>query len=137
MIASKHMIKVLLCIVMLLLITASLACSAEPANADEITKNLLQAVNDGDYTTYMGYFAEDIRWGLGSEQDFYVEVAAIKDQLGEYEANSLKYRKTEKENSLISVFYKAKFTKDPEVTVKSAFREVLGKTQMVGSWLNP
>jgi len=129
--------QVALCISLLLIILASTACSEKPVNADEITRNVLQAVMEGNYTKYISYYHGDIRWGIGSEQDFDAEVAAIKDELGEYETNSLKYWKTEKENSLISVFYKAKFTKDLEVTVKSVFREVIGKTQLVGFWLNP
>ncbi len=131
--------QVTLCISLLLIvgvIAASTACTEEkPVNADEITGNVLQAVMEGDYAKYMSY--GDIRWGIGGAGDFGTEVAAIKDELGEYETDSLKYWKTEKENSLISVFYKAKFTKAPEVTVKSAFSEVVGTTWLVGFWLNP
>jgi hypothetical protein len=134
---SRNIIKIVLFIITLLLITTSLACSARPTNADEITRNLLEAVNTHDYNRYISYYAGYISWGIGSGHDFNAEVAAIKDRLGECEIDSLEYWKTEKEDYIINVFYKAKFTKAKEVTVKSVFREFIGTTHLFGFWLNP
>jgi len=144
----RTIVKAVLCVLTLLIVTASPACSAKPvkpekpANADVITEGLLQAINKDDYTGYISYYAEDVRKYMTSSleisaQEFDAQSAIIKGELGEYEADSLKYWKTEKEDSYISVYYKAKCTIDSVVMVKSVFKEIKGEVKLVGFWLFP
>jgi len=120
-------------------IVISPSCSSpsdKPANADEITMNLLQAVINTDFAGYESYFAEELRDQLGTEQDFLEQVTAIKDTYGEYVADSLSYSGIETtEDGQINVYYDAEFTKGNDVQVRSVFKERSGETVVIGFWL--
>ena len=110
------------------------ACSTQ-LNEDQITENVLRAVNSNDYNKYVNCFYEEVKSGIQSEQDFNSDVAAIKNLYGEYENNSLEFWKTEIEDSNTARYYKARFTKNSEVIIKAIFQDVNSKSELVGFWL--
>ena len=122
---------------MLLILIVSPACTARPAEADAMTRDVFQAYIGSDYTKFANSFTEELRRDIGSREQYDEEVAEIKQRFGEYVTDSLKYWKTENEEPLIIVYYKARFTVDPEVIVQTVFREIDGKLTLFGFWLSP
>ncbi len=125
------LIPVLLIFISCVMIATIPACSAQ-SDADKITENVLRAINEGNYDNYLQYFYEEARSNIQCEEDWDADVAAVERLYGEYEINSLKYWKTETENSNTVVYYKTRFTKSSEVIFKSVFQDVEGKDDLVG-----
>ncbi|MDD4876022.1 MAG: hypothetical protein PHQ86_02665 [Dehalococcoidales bacterium] len=133
----RIVLKTTLCLFLLFGIITNQACSSKPVNADEITDNLFHALIEGDYLEYILSLPKDCRCSIKNENDFNAELANINEQFGEYEANSLKYWKTEVEFDSIAVFYKAKFSKQPQVIVKTFFENTDGNIKFIRLWIEP
>ena len=121
---------------MLLILIAIPACTSRPAEADAMTRDVFQAYIGSDYTKYVNSFAEELRRDADNREQYDEEIAAITQRFGEYVTDSLKYWKTEKEEPLIIVYYKARFTVDPEVIAKTVFQEIDGELTLFGFWLS-
>jgi len=120
------------------MLTTIPACSSGPSrpeNSDLITEGLLRAVNDESYSRYRSYFSEEAQADLQNKTNWESDIAQIKDILGTYEADTLKYQGIGTDDSRLVVYYQAKFSKDTDVTVRLVFQETNGSYGLVGFWL--
>jgi hypothetical protein len=125
-----------LIIFMLLTVPACSETSGKPANADEVTTNLLEAVVDADFNRYRSYFAEELRDQLGTEQDFIEEVSLLQDTYGEYVTDSMNYLGFETtEEGQVKASYSAEFTIVSSVKIQTTFEKRNGEMVVVGFWL--
>lgn len=121
---------------MIVVMVALVACggASEPDYANDIAENILTAINDDNYDQYSEFFTAEMK-------DKMPEVAVreinsvIKLEIGAYE--SKEFWKTENAGLYTSVFYKARFTKEPDgVIVKVVFQKIAGKVYVAGLWLD-
>jgi len=102
--------------------------------ADPITENILLAMNEGNYTKYSGHFDQTMKNAM-PEAVFNETNAMIKSKIGDYV--SKEFRKVESKHQFTIVYYKAKFTQEPEdVIVKVVFQEIVGEMKVSGLWLD-
>ena len=113
-----------------ILITASISCSKEPDYAGKIAEDTLIAINENDYDGFMKHQPEQNKIDF-AEADFEQmnnEVIAVH---GSYVIGTKKFWKTEKDDSLTNVYYRAKFTKNVDVVVAIRVREIEGEITLV------
>ncbi len=106
-----------------ILITAGISCSKEPDYAGKSFEDTLIAINEDDYDGFMKHRLEQTKTDF-TEADFEQfnnEVAAYQ---GSYVAGTKKFWKTEEDDSLINVYYRAKYTKSVDVIVIAGFQEI-------------
>ncbi|MHB1276717.1 MAG: hypothetical protein ACYC0D_12605, partial [Candidatus Humimicrobiaceae bacterium] len=62
----------------------------------------------------------------------------LRDKIGEYQAGTLKFDRTLAEQGYNSVFYKAKYSNEPngDVTIQFVFKDENGKMVISGLWFN-
>jgi hypothetical protein len=102
--------------------------------ADPITENILLAMNKGNYTKYSGHFDQTMKNAM-PEAVFNETNALIKSKIGDYV--SKEFWKVESKDQFTIVYYKAKFTQEPEdVIVKVVFQEIVGEIKVSGLWLD-
>lgn len=132
----KSIINIILSVLMISMLSMVLACaesSGKPANADEVTDNLLGAVLAVDFDRYRSYFAEDLQDQLGTEQEFIEEVSLLKDTYGEHVADSMSYSGVEiTDDEQIKVNYSVEFTIMSDVQIQTNFEKRNGETVVIG-----
>jgi hypothetical protein len=100
--------------------------------ADPITENILSAMNEDDYAKYSEHFDEVMEDAI-PEAIFQQQNNLIKAKIGDY--TSKEFWKIEGKDQFTIVYYKAKFTQEPEdVIVKVVFQETAGKMRVSGLW---
>lgn len=122
--------------IMLALIISVSACvtKAEPTYASQITEGILQAMNEGDYTKYSENFDEVMKNNI-TEPVFEQFNTLIESKIGDYV--SKEFSEVEEEGPYTTVYYKAKFTKEPgDVTVTVVFQEIGGGIYVSGLWFD-
>ena len=115
---------------------AMLSCAQkpEPEYASPIAEGILLAMNENDYAKYSEHFDQAMKTAL-PESGFQQANMAIKDKIGDY--ISKQFLKVVEEGLYTSVYYKAKFTLEPEdVIVKVVFQEIEGKVYVSGLWFD-
>jgi len=128
-------------LIMLVTMTATSACTqkpetgyTEPEYAAAITDSILQAVNEGNYAQYAERFTEEMKQAA-TEAAFTEVNTVLKTTIGDYVAKE--FRKTEAQGPYTTVYYKAKFTEEPEdVTVRVVFQEIDGEIYVAGLWFD-
>jgi len=140
--------RMVLTLVMALSIIAGIAllsgCTARPAEevdvnqvrayADPITENILSSLNDNDYARYSEHFDDAMKKAL-PEATFQQQNNLIKAKIGEYV--SREFWKIETTNEYTIVYYKAKFTEEPDdVIVRVVFKETDGERFVSGLWFD-
>ena len=126
---------------MLATMTATSACTqkpeteyTEPEYTAAITESILQAVNEGNYAQYAERFTEEMKQAA-TEAAFAEVNTVLKATIGDYVAKE--FWKTEVQGHYTTVYYKAKFTKEPEdVTVRVVFQEIEGEIYVAGLWFD-
>jgi hypothetical protein len=121
-------------LIMLIAIAGVSACAtetAEPDYANQITENILLAMNEGDYAQFSEHFDEAMKNSL-PEATFQETVSQIREAIGDYVSKT--FWKVQTEDGYTAVYYKAKFTLEDEVTVKVVFLETEGKVYVSGLW---
>lgn len=108
--------------------------STEPEYAGDITENILTAINDDNYAQYSEFFTAEMK-----EKMTEVAVGQLNSsfrlEIGNYE--SKEFWKTEKAGQYTSVFYKARFSKEPDdVIVKVVFQKLEGQVYVAGLWFD-
>lgn len=134
-----------LTIIFLLLFQAGLSgCAAQSSvagneatfrnRADQITENILQAMNNDDYARYSERFDEPMKRAL--PEDKFLEVnQALKKKIGIYLTKE--YLSMETQGIYTIVLYKAQFSDEPEgVIVRSVFSGTDGNVYVSGFWLD-
>jgi hypothetical protein len=102
--------------------------------ADPITENILVAMNEGNYANYSEHFDAPMKNAL-PEAVFQENNALIQSKIGTY--LSKEFWKAESKNQYTIVYYKAKFTQEPDdVIVTVVFQEIAGETKVSGLWLD-
>ena len=102
--------------------------------ADLMTENILLAINADDYVKYSEHFDDAMKNAL-PEAIFQQSNNLIKVKIGDYIAKE--FWKIETQNQFNIVYYKAKFTREPEdVIVKVVFQEIAGEMYVSGLWFN-
>jgi hypothetical protein len=123
-------------LIMLIAIAGVSACAtetAEPDYANQITENILLAMNEGDYAQFSEHFDEAMKNSL-PEATFQETVSQIREAIGDYVSKT--FWKVQTEDGYTAVYYKAKFTLEDEVTVKVVFLETEGKVYVSGLWFS-
>jgi hypothetical protein len=130
---SRSMVK-LACgvLIMLIIMVSASACAAEPDYANQMTEDILLAMNENDYAKFSEHFDEAMKSAL-PEATFQQNTSQIKEAIGEYVSKT--FWKTATEDGYTAVYYKAKFTLEDEITVKVVFLETEGKVYVSGLWL--
>ncbi len=140
---SKRIIRIVCCFLLIItIVVAGMACAekqpeqaSEPAYAGLITENILLAINENDYVKFSENFDEVMKEAM-PEDAFQQMCTVIRDAIGDYTAGSIQFSETN-EGQFTSVYYKAKFTQEPEeVTVNIAFLENNGNAHVFGVWLD-
>jgi hypothetical protein len=123
--------------IMLIAIAGASACAgetAEPEYANQMTESALQGVNDSDYAKFTEYFSPATKIIL-TETTFYITCQQVKDTIGDY--IDKEFWKTGTEEGYTAVYYKARFSDEPEdVLVRVYFEERSGEMYISGFWLS-
>jgi hypothetical protein len=102
--------------------------------ADPTTENILLAMNEDNYTKYSEHFDATMKNAL-PETVFHETTTLLTSKIGTYV--SKEFWKVESENQYTSVYYKAKFTQEPDdVIVKVIFQEIVGENKVSGLWMD-
>jgi hypothetical protein len=123
-------------LVMLVIIGGLIGCSQapEPAYANQMTEEALQAMSHCDYAAYLENFTPGAQAAI-TEAIFNPACQQIKAAIGDY--IDKEYRRSKTQDSYTVVEYTARFSDEPdEVTVTVYFQEIDGKMLMAGFWLD-
>ena len=102
--------------------------------ADSITENILLGMNGNNYTKYSEHFDQTMKNAM-PEAVFIETNTLIKSKIGDYV--SKEFWKVESKGPYTIVYYKAKFTDEPEdVIVKVVFQEIMEEMKVSGLWLD-
>lgn len=123
------------------------SCSAEPptvvltgaerdavlAYAEPMTDNLLQGMNEDDYTRFARDFDAQMAKAMpaGSFDSF---MAGVGAKLGQYESRTVS--SVESVGSLTRVIYQARFANDDPVTVRVVFDKDTADHRIGGLWFD-
>ncbi len=122
-------------LIMLVAIAATPACAQkpEPDYAGPITESILLAANAGNYAAYSERFSDEMK-SIATEAAFEEVNALIKAKIGDYVSKEFWKVETEDEYTIVS--YKAKFTQEPEATVRVIFQTIEGEVYVAGLWVD-
>ena len=102
--------------------------------ADPITENILLGMNGNNYSKYSEHFDQNMKNAM-PEAVFYETNALIKSKIGDYV--SKQFWKVESKDQYTIVYYKARFTEEPEdVIVKVVFQKIMEEMEVSGLWLD-
>ena len=102
--------------------------------ADPITKNILLGMNGNNYSKYSEHFDQTMKNAM-PEAVFDETNTLIKSKIGDYV--SKQFWKVESKDQYTIVYYKARFTEEPEdVIVKVVFQEIMEEMEVSGLWLD-
>lgn len=102
--------------------------------ADPITENILQAMNDDNYSRFSQDFDEQMKAAL-NETQYKNTIPAIKAKIGKY--LSKEFVSVENKDGYLVVIYKARFSQETgDVIVRSVFSDRNGKKYISGFWLD-
>jgi putative lipoic acid-binding regulatory protein len=113
-----------------------LACGGgqEPDYAGPMAENILSAINQDSYAQYSESFTAEMRDKMPEDVVRQIN-SVIRLEIGTYE--SKEFWKTESAGQYTTVYYKARFTNEPDdVIVKVVFRKVQSKIYVAGFWLD-
>ena len=114
----------------IVLITAGISCSKEPDYTGIITEDVLIAINENDYDGFMKHRPEQAKIDF-TRTDFEQVNNEVIIEHGSYIAGTKKIWKTEENDSLINVYYRARYTKSVDVIVIAGFQEIEGEMALV------
>lgn len=125
-------------LVIVLFIIAALAAgcgsASEPDYANDIAENILTAINTDNYPQYSEFFTDEMKDKMPEAVVREIN-SVIKLEIGNYE--SKEYWKTQNAGLYTTVFYRARFTNEPEdVIVKVVFQKINSKIYVAGLWLD-
>lgn len=123
-------------LVVMVVMTVLAACggASEPDYASDIAENILTAINDDNYGQYSEFFTAEMKDKMPEKVVREIN-SVIKLEIGAYE--SKEFWKTENAGLYTSVYYKAKFSNEPDdVIVKVVFQKIEGKVYVAGLWLD-
>ncbi|WP_196604296.1 DUF3887 domain-containing protein [Pectinatus haikarae] len=128
-------LKVLILVLMLTVFNLTL-CSAEATDvktfSDGVTEELLIGINDGQYPAAAKFFDAKMEDALNKKR-FTAEAKKTKKMFGQY--ISKEYMRSESKESYKIIDYKAKFTKDDNVTVRTVLTEDGSGFLIAGFWI--
>ena len=114
----------------IVLVAVSTSCSIEPDYADKITEDILIAINENDYDGFMKHRPEQAKINF-TRADFEQMSNEVIIERGSYVAGTKKFWKTEEDDSLINVYYRAKYTKSVDIIVIAGFHEIESEMALV------
>ena len=122
-------------LIVLVMLVATLSCAKlpEPEYAGSITESILIGMNENDYAKFSEHF-DDAMEAAMPEAVFNQTNTAIRGKIGDYV--SKEFWKAGKEAGFTTVYYKTKFTQEPEVIAKVVFREIAGEVYVSGLWFD-
>ena len=102
--------------------------------ADPITENILLGMSENDYSKYSDHFDQTMKNAM-PEAVFNETNTLIKSKIGDYV--SKQFWKVESKDQYTIVYYKTRFTEEPEdVIVKVVFQEIMEEMEVSGLWLD-
>lgn len=102
--------------------------------ADQLTENILVAMNESDYSRFSRDFDDQMRANL-DDAKYKETMPAITAKIGKY--LSKEFIGLEKKEQYTIVVYRAKFSLEPDVvTVRSVVGDKDGKKVISGFWLD-
>jgi hypothetical protein len=113
--------------IMLITIAGASACTAEtaePEYANQMTESALQGVNGGDYAKFTEYFSPLSKM-LITETAFSETSQQVKSLIGDYIDKD--FWKIETEEGYTAVYYKARFSEEPEDVIVRVYFEEIGE----------
>jgi hypothetical protein len=100
------------------------------AFADPAAENIFQAMNSGNYTAYQRDFDERLKNNM-SEDTFKTVNDKRIEVVGTYQSKT--YWQITQKNDKLTVFYRAKFTREPAgVLLTIVFKDISGNWQIDG-----
>jgi hypothetical protein len=119
---KKSIVKVA-CAVLILLMVIAGASACNSTRVNQITEGALQAVIDGDYETYIGYFIPSDREYL-TETEFNDVSQLLSELIGEF--ISWEFVGVGEQYGYLTVTYDAEFSKEPAgVTITFYFQDTV------------
>jgi hypothetical protein len=107
-----------------------------PAIANNITENMLLALNNSDYPAYIKDFRTDDK-GAPTEDIFKSLVKFYTPRIGQYKANSKVATKIEEKTAATEITYMTEFSDEPDgVTVTIQIITTDNGTFTTGIWFN-
>ena len=102
--------------------------------ADLITENILLGMSENNYSKYSEHFDQTMKNAM-PEAVFNETNTLIKSKIGDYV--SKQFWKVESKDQYTIVYYKARFTEEPEdVIVKVVFQEIMEEMEVSGLLLD-
>ncbi len=106
----------------------------EPEYASPIVDSALQSLSNGDYTTHVNLFIEELQGQL-TEATFQQAHQIITGRIGTYVNKS--FERVQQEGIYEAVYYQSQFTDEPDaVRVKALFQGENGEMKLAGFWLD-
>jgi hypothetical protein len=139
---EEKMYRIILAVIaLLLMITVLPGCGSSeppppaPGGADEIAEALIMAYDANDYDAYIKYFDAN-KDGAVAEDYFSQTSEFIAARIGHYVPNSKVIQETKPNGNLTDVYYKAQYSKEPDVTVILTLSITDNGTYANGIWFN-
>ena len=132
-------IKLISIITILVIVLAAVpvftGCGSVAKYADPATENILIAMNNGDYASFIKDFDDTMKSEL-SEDVFPDFIASVNGQVGDYVPDSKNLNGFDINNGITTAHYTIDFKSLEDVTLDVVFQKIDGKMMVVGLWFN-
>jgi hypothetical protein len=109
----------------------------EPDYASKITENLLQGINNGDYTAFSRDFDDSMLKALPAESFQKQFSDGTQGIIGNYQAASIRFFQATGQAQYITVVYYAAYSAEPgAVLIQISFHPIEGQPRVSGLFFN-
>ncbi len=133
--------KLVLFSLLVALIVVSVGCAKTFSEEDvksfahPLTEMALVAFDTSDFAAIAPTFTEDMQAAL-PESQFLSLAKQLKELIGDYVRNSIKYVSASQKGTIITVLYEATYTNDSPVQITISFEQVAGEYKIAGIYFN-
>jgi hypothetical protein len=100
---------------------------------DPMTENYFISINNEDYSRFSRDFDDGMKNAV-TKENFNQLILAVKDGLGEYVPDSIKFVTIASEKGFTAVYYDADFSKKSDVKIKMVFSKISNELKISGQW---
>ncbi len=130
----KRIITIILGIILVLVLVSGCGQkAAEPSYAGEMTDNVLNSINEGNYTSFSRDLDQTMIEAL-PEAAFNGMRSQLQDKIGDFV--SKQFSTTVLQGEYTTVVYNAKYTKEDEVKITISFRVIDGANRVSGLYFD-